>query len=70
MKAPMKGATIGHAKQRNKIGRHIGLTEPGIIAAEPPNPIGDRTGDSSGYGKALGGFCPHTLTGSSFSRVV
>ena len=39
MKAPMKGATIGHAKQRNKIGRHIGLTEPGIIAAEPPNPL-------------------------------
>jgi predicted Rossmann-fold nucleotide-binding protein len=39
MKAPMKGATIGHAKQRIKKGRYIGLTEPGIIAAEPPNPI-------------------------------
>ena len=39
MKGPMKGATIGHAKQRNKNGRYIGLTEPSIIAAEPPNPI-------------------------------
>ncbi len=39
MKGPMKGATIGHAKQRIAAGRYIGLTEPGIIAAEPPNPI-------------------------------
>jgi len=39
MKGPMKGATIGHAKQRTGIGRYIGLTEPGIIAAESPNPI-------------------------------
>ena len=39
MKGPMKGATIGHAKQRINSGRYIGLTEPGIIAAEPPNAI-------------------------------
>jgi pyrimidine/purine-5'-nucleotide nucleosidase len=39
MKGPMKGATIGHAKQRNKNNRYLGLTEPSIIAAEPPNPI-------------------------------
>ena len=39
MKGPMKGATIAHAKQRNKNGRYIGITEPGIIAAESPNPI-------------------------------
>lgn len=39
MKGPMKGATIGHAKQRNKAGRYLGLTEPSIIAAEPPNAI-------------------------------
>ena len=39
MKGPMKGATIGHAKQRVVQGRYIGLTEPGIIAAEAPNPI-------------------------------
>ena len=39
MKGPMKGATIGHAKQRNKEGRYLGLTEPSIIAAEPPNAI-------------------------------
>jgi predicted Rossmann-fold nucleotide-binding protein len=39
MKGPMKGATIGHAKQRIINGRYIGLTEPGIIAAEPPNAI-------------------------------
>ena len=39
MKGPMKGAYIGHAKQRMPGGRFIGLTEPGIIAAEAPNPI-------------------------------
>ena len=39
MKGPMKGATIAHAKQRITNGRYIGLTEPGIIAAESPNPI-------------------------------
>ncbi|WP_411358581.1 nucleotide 5'-monophosphate nucleosidase PpnN [Pseudidiomarina salilacus] len=39
MKGPMKGATIGHAKQRITDGRYLGFTEPGIIAAEPPNPI-------------------------------
>ena len=35
----MKGATIGHAKQRISTGRYMGITEPGIIAAESPNPI-------------------------------
>ena len=39
MKGPMKGATIGHSKQRIRGGRYVGLSEPGIIAAEPPNPI-------------------------------
>ena len=39
MKGPMKGSYIGHAKQRVSNGRFIGLTEPGIIAAESPNPI-------------------------------
>ena len=39
MKGPMKGATIGHAKQRIRNGRYLGITEPGIIAAESPNPI-------------------------------
>jgi predicted Rossmann-fold nucleotide-binding protein len=39
MKGPMKGAAIGHSKQRVHDGRYVGLTEPGIIAAEPPNPI-------------------------------
>ncbi len=39
MKGPMKGATIAHAKQRKMGPRYIGLTEPGIIAAESPNPI-------------------------------
>ncbi|UDL07445.1 LOG family protein [Marinobacter sp. CA1] len=39
MKGPMKGATIGHAKQRVKDGRYIGITEPAIIGAEAPNPI-------------------------------
>lgn len=39
MKGPMKGATIAHAKQRRRPNRYIGITEPGIIAAESPNPI-------------------------------
>lgn len=39
MKGPMKGAAISHAKQRTGAGRYMGITEPGIIAAESPNPI-------------------------------
>lgn len=39
MKGPMKGATIGHAKQRIVGGQYLGISEPGIIAAESPNPI-------------------------------
>jgi len=39
MKGPMKGATIGHAKQRITTGQYLGISEPGIIAAESPNPI-------------------------------
>lgn len=39
MKGPMKGATIGHAKQHISNRRYVGITEPGIIAAESPNPI-------------------------------
>ncbi len=39
MEGPMKGAAIGHAKQRYTEQRYVGLTEPSIIAAEPPNPI-------------------------------
>jgi predicted Rossmann-fold nucleotide-binding protein len=39
MKGPMKGAAIGHAKQFNEKCRYVGISEPGIIAAESPNPI-------------------------------
>lgn len=39
MKGPMKGAALAHAKQRWSSGRFLGFTEPGIIAAEAPNPI-------------------------------
>ena len=39
MKGPMKGATYGHSKQRIKDGQYLGITEPGIIAAESPNAI-------------------------------
>ncbi len=39
MKGPMKGAAIGHAKQLNKKSRYVGISEPGIIAAESPNPL-------------------------------
>jgi predicted Rossmann-fold nucleotide-binding protein len=39
MKGPMKGAALGHAKQRLRAGRYMGLTEPTIISSEAPNPI-------------------------------
>ena len=39
MKGPMKGAAIGHAKQQIEQRRYIGISEPGILAAEAPNPI-------------------------------
>jgi predicted Rossmann-fold nucleotide-binding protein len=39
MEGPMKGAAIAHANQRVHNARYIGLTEPSIIAAEPPNQI-------------------------------
>ena len=39
MKGPMKGAAISHSKQRYSQGRYLGISEPGIIAAESPNPI-------------------------------
>jgi predicted Rossmann-fold nucleotide-binding protein len=56
MKGPMKGATIGHAKQRITTGRYIGLTEPGIIAAEPPNPIVNQLVIMPDIEKRLEGF--------------
>ncbi len=37
MKGPMKGAAVSHGKQRYREGRYIGISEPGIIAAESPN---------------------------------
>ncbi len=39
MKGPMKGATIAHVKQRVSNAAYVGISEPGIIAAESPNPI-------------------------------
>ena len=56
MKGPMKGATFGHAKQRNATGRYIGLTEPSIIAAEPPNPIVNELGIMPDIEKRLEAF--------------
>jgi len=56
MKGPMKGATIAHAKQRIHDGRYIGLTEPGIIAAESPNPIVNQLVIMSDMEKRLEAF--------------
>jgi pyrimidine/purine-5'-nucleotide nucleosidase len=40
MKGPMKGAAVAHGKQRTSANaRYIGITEPGIIAAESPNAV-------------------------------
>ena len=56
MKGPMKGATIAHAKQRRRRTRYIGLTEPGIIAAESPNPIVNHLVIMPDLEKRLEGF--------------
>ena len=56
MKGPMKGATIAHAKQRIKDGHYIGMTEPGIIAAESPNAIVNRLVIMPDIEKRLEGF--------------
>ncbi|RTE86980.1 MULTISPECIES: nucleotide 5'-monophosphate nucleosidase PpnN [Gammaproteobacteria] len=63
MKGPMKGATIGHAKQRMKDARYLGLTEPGIIAAEPPNPIVNELVIMPDIEKRLEAFvrCAHSI---------
>jgi len=63
MKGPMKGATIGHAKQRIKDARYFGLTEPGIIAAEPPNPIVNELVIMPDIEKRLEAFvrCAHSI---------
>src|SRR5690554_1894070 len=63
MKGPMKGATIGHAKQRITDVRYIGLTEPGIIAAEPPNPIVNELVIMPDIEKRLEAFvrCAHSI---------
>jgi predicted Rossmann-fold nucleotide-binding protein len=56
MKGPMKGAAIGHAKQRRYDARYIGLSEPGIIAAEPPNPMVNQLVVLPDIEKRLEGF--------------
>ena len=59
----MKGATIGHSKQRIRDGRYIGMTEPGIIAAEPPNPIVNQLVIMPDIEKRLEAFvrCAHAI---------
>ena len=63
MKGPMRGATIGHAKQRIRDGRYIGMTEPGIIAAEPPNAIVNQLVIMPDIEKRLEAFvrCAHAI---------
>jgi pyrimidine/purine-5'-nucleotide nucleosidase len=39
MKGPMRGALYAHRRQNYTEGRFIGISEPGIIAAEPPNGV-------------------------------
>ena len=52
MKGPMKGATIGHAKQRISDGRYMGITEPGIIAAEVAQSDCQFAGHHAGHREA------------------
>ncbi len=39
MEAPMKGVRRSVTRSSYKDSRFIGMTEPSIIAAEPPNPL-------------------------------
>jgi hypothetical protein len=57
MKGPMKGAAVAHAKQRKEESRFIGISEPGIIAAEAPNPIVNRLIIMPDIEKRLEAFC-------------
>ncbi len=63
MKGPMKGATIAHAKQRISDGVYLGITEPGIIASESPNPIVNKLVIMPDIEKRLEAFmrCSHAV---------
>ena len=63
MKAPMKGSNVAHAKQRIKNGIYLGITEPGIIAAESPNPIVNELVIMPDIEKRLEAFvrCAHAI---------
>ncbi|HIF52082.1 MAG TPA: LOG family protein [Thiotrichaceae bacterium] len=63
MKAPMKGANVAHAKQRIQNGIYLGITEPGIIAAESPNPIVNQLVIMPDIEKRLEAFvrCGHAI---------
>jgi len=63
MKGPMKGANVAHAKQRNRNGVYLGITEPGIIAAESPNPIVNQLVIMPDIEKRLEAFvrCGHAI---------
>ena len=65
MKGPMKGATIAHAKQRRRRTRYIGITEPGIIAAESPNPIVNHLVIMPDIEKRLEAFVPLPYPGQA-----
>ena len=56
MKGPMKGAVLGHGKQRSYQPKFIGLTEPEIIAAEAPNAIVSELSIFPDIEKRLEGF--------------
>ncbi len=59
MEAPMKGAAVGHAQQRYRNSRFIGVTEPSIIAAEPPNPLVNELIIMPDIEKRLEAFCSY-----------
>ncbi len=63
MKAPMKGANVAHAKQRIQKGIYLGITEPGIIAAESPNPMVNHLVIMPDIEKRLEAFvrCAHAI---------
>ena len=66
MKGPMKGAAVGQAKQRIQDSQYLGITEPGIIAAEPPNPIVNNLVILPDIEKTPGSLCAYRACNDCF----
>ena len=70
MKGPMKGATIGHAKQRIRDGRYIGMTEPGHHCRRAAESDRESARDHAGHREAPRSVRAHGACHRRVSRAV